>query len=96
MALDLGRYKSVVCFSQWDTRHTLFRTIETTPEVVRELCAEYPMALVIVEPCANAGLVPKQYQSGVTDRKGRITRRGPRRLRKLLVECAGCMLRYNG
>ena len=44
---------------------------------------------------AYAGLVPKQYQSGVTDRKGRITRRGPGLLRKLLVECAWCMLRYN-
>lgn len=45
---------------------------------------------------AYAGLVPKQYQSGVTDRKGRITRRGPGVLRKLLVECVWCMLRYNG
>jgi transposase len=44
---------------------------------------------------AYAGLVPSQYQSGVTDRKGRITRRGPGVLRKLLVECAWCMLRYN-
>jgi transposase len=44
---------------------------------------------------AYAGLVPTQYQSGVTDRKGRITRRGPAVLRKLLVECAWCMLRYN-
>jgi transposase len=44
---------------------------------------------------AYAGLVPKQYQSGVTDRKGRITRRGPGVLRKLLVECVWCMLRYN-
>ncbi|HET6579329.1 MAG TPA: IS110 family transposase, partial [Gemmatimonadales bacterium] len=44
---------------------------------------------------AYAGLVPKQYQSGVTDRKGRITRRGPGVLRKLLVECAWCMLRSN-
>ena len=44
---------------------------------------------------ASAGLVPKQYQSGVTDRKGRITRRGPGILRKLLVECGWCMLRYN-
>ena len=42
-----------------------------------------------------AGLVPKQYQSGTTDRKGRITRRGPAVLRKLLVECAWVMLRYN-
>jgi len=44
---------------------------------------------------AYAGLVPRQYQSGVSDRKGRITRRGPGILRKLLVECAWCMLRYN-
>ena len=44
---------------------------------------------------AYAGLVPSQYQSGVTDRRGRITRRGPRLLRKLLVECAWCSLRYN-
>jgi transposase len=44
---------------------------------------------------AYAGLVPRQYQSGATDRKGRITRRGPAVLRKLLVECAWCMLRYN-
>ena len=44
---------------------------------------------------AYAGLVPRQYQSGTTDRKGRITRRGPGVLRKLLVECAWCLLRYN-
>lgn len=44
---------------------------------------------------AYAGLVPSQYQSGGTDRRGRITRRGPRLLRKLLVECAWCSLRYN-
>jgi transposase len=44
---------------------------------------------------AYVGLVPKQLQSGETDRKGRITRRGPALLRKLLVECAWVMLRYN-
>ena len=44
---------------------------------------------------AFAGLVPRQYQSGVTDRRGKISRRGPSLLRKLLVECAWCMLRYN-
>lgn len=42
-----------------------------------------------------AGLVPWQYQSGTTDRRGRITKRGPRLLRTLLVECAWCSLRYN-
>jgi transposase len=44
---------------------------------------------------AYAGLVPRQYQSAETDRRGRITRRGPALLRKLLVECAWVMLRYN-
>ena len=44
---------------------------------------------------AYVGLVPKQYQSGETDRRGRITKRGPRLLRTLLVECAWCSLRYN-
>jgi transposase len=44
---------------------------------------------------AYAGLVPRQYQTGETDRKGRITKRGPAVLRKLLVQCAWAMLRYN-
>jgi transposase len=44
---------------------------------------------------AYAGLVPRQFQSGESDRRGRITRRGPALLRKLLVECAWVMLRYN-
>jgi len=42
-----------------------------------------------------AGMVPRQYQSGCTDRRGRITKRGPRLLRTLLLECAWCSLRYN-
>jgi transposase len=45
---------------------------------------------------AYSGLVPRQHQSGELDRRGRISKRGPALLRKLLVECAWCMLRYNG
>ena len=44
---------------------------------------------------AYAGLVPRQFQSGESDRKGRITRRGPAVLRKLLVECAWQVRRQN-
>jgi transposase len=44
---------------------------------------------------AYVGLVPRQYQSGELDRRGRITRRGPAPLRKLPVECAWVMPRYN-
>jgi len=47
------------------------------------------------EVSAYAGLVPRQYQSGATDRRGRLTKRGPKVLRAALVECAWCSLRYN-
>ena len=44
---------------------------------------------------AYAGLVPKQFQSGETDRQGHISRRGPSLLRKMLVEAGWILLRYN-
>jgi transposase len=44
---------------------------------------------------AYGGLVPRQFQSGEQDRRGRITRRGPSLLRKILVECAWGLIRYN-
>ena len=44
---------------------------------------------------AYFGLVPRQYQSGETDRNGRITRRGNPLARTILVECAWASLRYN-
>jgi transposase len=44
---------------------------------------------------AYAGLVPRQSQSGESNRMGRITGRGPRLLRTALVEAAWAMLRYN-
>ena len=47
------------------------------------------------EVSSYIGLVPKQYQSGKTDRYGRITKRGSRLLRTMLVECAWVSLRYN-
>lgn len=49
----------------------------------------------IDEVSAYAGLVPRQYQSGATDRRGRLTKRGPKLLRSALVEGAWCALRYN-
>ena len=47
------------------------------------------------EVSAYAGLVPRQFQSGEMDRRGRITRRGPGLLRKVLVEASWLLLRYN-
>ena len=45
---------------------------------------------------AYAGLVPRQIESGTMSRSGRITGRGNKLLRALLVEVAWLMRRYNG
>jgi len=41
------------------------------------------------------GMAPKQFDSGETQRSGRITRHGNRLVRSLLVEVAWCALRHN-
>jgi transposase len=66
-----------------------------TAEVVVAYLGEPKRFQTAKQVSAYAGLVPRQYQSGENDRRGRITRRGPALLRKLLVECAWVMLRYN-
>lgn len=45
---------------------------------------------------AYAGLVPRQIESGMMKRTGRITGRGHKLLRALLVEVGWLMRRYNG
>ena len=83
-------------------RDRRIQLLETIPGVGRRT-AEI-IATVLDDPkrfanaravSAYAGLVPKQYQSGQTNRLGRITRRGPRWLRSALVEVAWLLLRYN-
>jgi transposase len=66
-----------------------------TAEVIAVYLGDARRFRSIDEVSAYAGLVPRPFQSGETDRRGRITRRGPALLRKLLVECAWVMLRYN-
>ena len=41
------------------------------------------------------GMVPKSFDSGETERSGRITRHGNRLVRSLLVEIAWTALRHN-
>jgi transposase len=47
------------------------------------------------EVSAYIGMVPKQFDSGESERVGRITRHGSRLVRSLLVEVAWAGLRYN-
>jgi transposase len=83
-----------------DERVKLLRTIPgvgaRTAEVVVAHLGDAGRFRTAGEVSAYAGLVPRQFQSGEMDRKGRITRRGPGLLRKVLVEAAWLMQRYNG
>jgi transposase len=76
--------------------------LETVPGVGRRL-AEMLVA-VIDDPhrfgCAKqvgsyVGLTPRQYQSGESDRQGRISGQGHRQLRALLVEVSWLGLHHN-
>jgi transposase len=67
-----------------------------TAEVVAAYLNDATRFKTTKQVSAYSGMVPRQHQSGEMDRRGRITKRGPALLRKLLVECAWCMLRYNG
>ena len=66
-----------------------------TAEVIASHLGEGTRFQCAEEVSAYAGLVPRQYQSGQTDRRGAITKRGSKVLRSALVECAWCALRYN-
>jgi transposase len=66
-----------------------------TAEVVAAYLHDAPRFKTGKQVSAYGGLVPRQHQSGEMDRRGRITKRGPALLRKMLVECAWCSLRYN-
>jgi transposase len=65
-----------------------------TAEVVAAFLPQPELFHTTKQVSAYGGFVPRQYQSTDTDHRGRITRRGPKTLRKLLVECAWVMLRY--
>ena len=47
------------------------------------------------EVSAYVGMVPKEFSSGESERRGRITRQGNRLVRSLLIEVAWAGLRYN-
>ncbi len=84
---------------QWTERVKLLRTIPGVGPRLAEMVVAW-----IDDPKrfgtgrqvgAYAGLTPRRYQSGESERSGRISKAGSGRLRKLLVQVAWGMLRYN-
>jgi transposase len=66
-----------------------------TAETVAAYLHDAPRFRTGKQVSAYGGLVPRQHPSGEMDRRGRITKRGPALLRKMLVECAWCMIRFS-
>ena len=91
--------KKLTVLAEQDERIGLLETIPGVGRVTAEIIATHldrPERFTNARQVSSyAGLVPRQYQSGLMDRQGGITRRGSRLLRSALVECAWVMLRYN-
>ena len=105
LALDLGKFNTMCCFFDTKTRKHSFLNAPTERNYLNTLLKKHKVDLVVMEACGPSGwittgrqvsvyfgLVPRQYQSGETDRNGRITKRGNPLARTILVECAWATL----
>ena len=57
LAIDLGKFNSVLCHFDADTREASFRTVKTTPAVLRAELLRQPVVSVVIEACSPAGWV---------------------------------------
>ncbi len=75
MAIDLGRFKGVVCLDRRSSREAVFRTIDTDGGAFEALFAEHPDALLVIAACANAGWVHDLAVAGGWRSRWRTRRR---------------------
>ena len=57
LAIDLGKYNSVLCWYKPDARTMTFRTVATTPADLQRELVRCPVAQVVFEACSQAGWV---------------------------------------
>src|SRR5262245_58700766 len=57
LAIDLGKYNSVLCWYEPASRATIFRSVRTTPDELRRELTRQPVATVVFEACSQAGWV---------------------------------------
>jgi transposase len=55
LAVDLGKYNSVLCWYEPDTRSAAYLTVATTPDDLRRALTRRPVARVVFEACSQAG-----------------------------------------
>ena len=57
LSIDLGKYKSILCWYEVKSRQAEYRSIATTPEVLRAELQRQPVTTVVIEACSQAGWV---------------------------------------
>ena len=57
LAIDLGKFNSVLVWFEPETRATAYRTIKTTPELLRVELLRQPVVQIVFEACSQAGWV---------------------------------------
>ena len=57
MAIDLGKYKSMVCYYNTETQEYTFETVPTERAYFLTLLQHYSPDLVVVEACGPSGWV---------------------------------------
>src|SRR6478672_7181134 len=57
LAIDLGKFNSVLCRFDPATREATFRTVRTAPDVLRAELRQQPVGKVAFEACSPAGWV---------------------------------------
>lgn len=57
MAIDLGKFKSVICFYEVKTAKHRFISIETTPQAIHDLVVENPVDMIVFEACDIIGWI---------------------------------------
>ena len=72
LAIDLGKYNSVLCAFAESTGEVEFRTAKTTPAVMRAELTRQPVDRVVIKACSPAGWVHdlSSFPNSVWERKG--------------------------
>lgn len=57
LAIDLGKFNSVLCWYDRVTKSTAFRSVKTTPTELRRELQRQPIERVVLEACSSSGWV---------------------------------------
>jgi len=57
LAVDLGKFNSVLCWFEPESRRSAFRTVKTNHDDLRRELTRQPVAQVVFEACSQAGWV---------------------------------------